>query len=396
MTSMYQSKSRALSFLAISSLGASGCFDSKPSDAEPNRGSNIPAVEARIHIKAALTSVGEREVVDGDGRVWTVVGPVKYTDATVTSEVRTAIESGPRPFSNLQDITAEALAERIRPIRIQDGVQYTLRDAPLETARLILQMYADGRPAPPTSSSEGEGGRIQSLPADGLSPKWVLHSPEARYHDNPTTNYPQRATGRWTGPQCTAFFIGPRTVLTAAHCLYDRSTHSWPNPGKLVPGKDGASEPWGQWPIVTYYIPTAYITDPAGGYDYDYGVADLDIAPGYTGAPGWYAMVQAYNNPYNPVYGRLNGYPETHGGGTEQWHSYSGSINGQDGARWQNNVDATAGDSGGCLMWTSSTSLYSCAGVVSNEAQSGSARWNETRGFFYDMSLFIGTYSNAW
>lgn len=47
---------------------------------------------------------------------------------------------------------------------------------------------------------------------------------------------------RWIG---TGFFIGPRTVLTAGHCVYIHGRGGWARSIRLVPGANGAEAPFG-------------------------------------------------------------------------------------------------------------------------------------------------------
>jgi len=47
---------------------------------------------------------------------------------------------------------------------------------------------------------------------------------------------------RWIG---TGFFVGPRTVLTAGHCVYIHGRGGWARSIRLVPGANGSEAPFG-------------------------------------------------------------------------------------------------------------------------------------------------------
>ncbi len=101
-------------------------------------------------------------------------------------------------------------------------------------------------------------------------------------------------------PHCTATYIGPRHLLTAAHCLYDRRADAWiVQPfQKFTPGLNGTysifeltddhpefnqvdnenndNHPIGRETIYWYIVPQAWVTD--GGSRHDYGMIVTNIS----------------------------------------------------------------------------------------------------------------------
>ena len=91
---------------------------------------------------------------------------------------------------------------------------------------------------------------------------------DARRRVADTTQFPYRAIaylelydrqGERAG-HCTGTFVGPDAVLTAAHCLWN-SDDGWMGSVRVVPGKDGAKEPFGSEWAEGWWVPDAWIDE---------------------------------------------------------------------------------------------------------------------------------------
>jgi V8-like Glu-specific endopeptidase len=71
----------------------------------------------------------------------------------------------------------------------------------------------------------------------------------------------------------TGFFIGPRTIITAGHCVFDRDHGGWPQQIIVSPGRNGSSKPFGQF-IATSFCSVEGWTENQDR-DCDYGVIHL-------------------------------------------------------------------------------------------------------------------------
>lgn len=135
----------------------------------------------------------------------------------------------------------------------------------------------------------------------GSSPKMgqdrVISAPDQRVQVTDTSANPAINVGWvWTQDQkgnwstCTGTLIGPHTVLTAAHCVYDHATGGWVQALTFMPGvTDAQNAPYGQHDWANINILKGFIDNYDGtnyGSVLPWDMAEVELADDMTDL-GW-------------------------------------------------------------------------------------------------------------
>lgn len=141
-----------------------------------------------------------------------------------------------------------------------------------------------------------------------------VHGNDDRKQVTDTTSFPNRTIGRMS-VGCTGTLIGPRVVLTAAHCVYNLKKKEWYPNGEFSPGQNGSVKPYGSVKVTKAITTKAYTQDSKT--EWDIAVLILDTPIG--NQVGW--MAYSYDDGLTSVSVNINGYPGDKPHGT-MWHSY--------------------------------------------------------------------------
>jgi V8-like Glu-specific endopeptidase len=140
----------------------------------------------------------------------------------------------------------------------------------------------------------------------------------------------------------TAWMIGPRTLVTAGHCVYMAELGGWADRIEVSPGRNGDDRPFSTVSTTLYHSTRGWTNE--GRRENDYGVIWLpeDQALPEVGTFG-YAI---FDTPkLAGSYINLAGYPADKDGGTTLWWSARRSLS-VDGDVLRYDADTAAGQSG--------------------------------------------------
>ncbi|SFI83979.1 trypsin-like serine peptidase [Thermoflavimicrobium dichotomicum] len=133
-----------------------------------------------------------------------------------------------------------------------------------------------------------------------------------------TTTYPYSAIAHIESSigGCTGWMIGPRTLVTAGHCVYDPDTKQWATDVTVTPGRNGTSKPYGSAKDIEIFVSAGWGQN--GDIGHDYAVIILDQEIGY--ATGWFGY-RWTSSSLTGVAENISGYPGDKTYGTQWQHA---------------------------------------------------------------------------
>lgn len=283
----------------------------------------------------------------------------------------------------------------------------TARAAKGKTANLAVSNYGKTVAAPDAGVSllQGNGGtgvnvdvNTSDLVADATAllpilPRLGISSVignDTRVRKSPATSYPYRANAFLVvtfpsgGGTCTGWFIGPRTLMTAGHCVYNIDNNEWATSIVVYPGRDAGSSPYGSASACMLWSVNGWVNSE--NTNYDYGAIILPSNKKLGNTVGWYGFFWTGNGAsLDEDKVRVYGYPGDKPYG-EQWGG-KGKIKTVYSRKLHHSVDTAAGESGSAVYETRTNGPYANSihtnGVYGTSSYNRSTRINQ--GVFNNM-----------
>ena len=163
-----------------------------------------------------------------------------------------------------------------------------------------------------------------------------------------TTSVPWRmicqliiTTANGSKSRCTGWFIGPRTVMTAGHCVYSHSNGGWVKEIEVIPGMNGTTKPYGSQIGTTFRSVNGWTKNSKVTHDYGCIILPDDTLGRRV---GWFGFASLSDSSLKNLLVNNSGYAGDKPFGT-QWFN-AGRISKIEARRLHYMLDTFGGQSG--------------------------------------------------
>ena len=123
------------------------------------------------------------------------------------------------------------------------------------------------------------------------------------------------ATG--SGAMGTGWFVGPKTIVTAGHCVFSNYFFGgWASTVEVSPGRNGAEFPFGTVASAKFTSVDRWVTNE----DPDFDIGCIHLSEPLGEGVGWFAVGALSPAELEGYLVNVSGYPGDRGMGTEQYH----------------------------------------------------------------------------
>lgn len=328
-----------------------------------------------------LTSVGSAQGGRAPTPATVPSAPLPKTDARARLTVPEMLNAKPIPAPKKDE----------REARLPEATAAQVQTFNLQTGRAGTEPFTPPRAAPKEALNAGSQGSHKEAATEPRTAAKTVFGTDDRIRITPTTSYPWRThckvwmrfpSGNWFMGSGT--LIGNKYVITAGHCVHDKSQGGWATQVYVVPGYDDGYMPYGGYYATLLRTWTGWTNYQ--NFDWDIALVTLTNTVGNT--TGW--LGYGYWPILTGVNSHLVGYPGMLDGGRTMRYAY-GPIAGEWFHQFFYRVDASPGNSGGGHYRIINGNRY-VMGVCSweNPYVNGSCRINSTKFDWLKASIASG------
>lgn len=181
----------------------------------------------------------------------------------------------------------------------------------------------------------------------------------------------------WIG---TGWLCGPRTVVTAGHCVFIHNQGGWVRQIEVIPGRNGSERPFDACVATTFRSVEGWTRDR--DRNFDYGVILLPADCRYGERLGWFGFANFGDDTLRNLHVNLSGYPGDKPAGTQWFHARDIKQVTQHAVFYD--IDTAGGQSGAPVWMMRDGNRYSVA-VHTNGALAGNSATRITRDVFDNL-----------
>ncbi len=169
----------------------------------------------------------------------------------------------------------------------------------------------------------------------------------------------------WIG---TGWLVGPRTVITAGHCVFMHGQGGWVKSIEVIPGCNGAARPFGSAVATSFRSVTGWTQ--GSNRDFDYGAIILPASRPYGNQLGYFGYASLSLVSLMGLTLNLSGYPGDKPSGTQWFHARRATLVTPRTIIY--NID-TAGGQSGAPVWRFLNGQRHVVGIHTNGSQLGNS-----------------------
>ncbi len=212
----------------------------------------------------------------------------------------------------------------------------------------------------------------------------VVIGTDDRVRITSTGSYPWSATcslliNTRTGRQYigTGWFIGPRTIMTAGHCVYLHDEGGWASSITVMPGRNGSTMPFGAHVATHLRSVTGWTAGRQRSSDYGCIILPENNRLGLR--TGTFGFAYMGDTALTSKYLNLTGYPGDKPAGTQWYHSRG--VKSVSSSTITYDIDTAGGQSGSSVYHIQDGQRYA-VGIHTNGSSSGNSATRITPGVF--------------